>query len=101
MAEQLVKLTDLKQAFSHFQDLSDLVGRINGEIADVNTRNLTAAGSDSIGQQYHQQVDQPTQDLTDLVKQIQDKLQDIGIQGSDAADLIDAADEDATATALS
>ncbi|WP_431676435.1 hypothetical protein [Kitasatospora sp. KL5] len=95
MASQLKKLTDLKRAFVDFEDMSELVGRVKTRVDDINRRNVTAAGDDEIGKQYHEQADKPTAALTTLVTAVRDRLKSIGTAGQDAADMFDAADQDA------
>lgn len=95
MAEQLKKLSDLKKAFGHFEEMSELVDRAKTRVDAINKRNVIAGGDDEIGKQYHEQVDKPTVGLTTLVTGVRDKLRVIGVEGRNAADMFDAADQEA------
>ncbi|MFJ2187050.1 MULTISPECIES: hypothetical protein [unclassified Kitasatospora] len=93
MAKQLRKLEDLKEAFTKFDDMSAFVDKIYGEVDNVNIMNKTAAGSDEIGKQYHEKVDEPTTNLLELVGSIRDKLASVGRHGVSTANLFDSTDE--------
>ncbi|MFD0401209.1 hypothetical protein ACFVHI_24385 [Kitasatospora sp. NPDC127121] len=93
MAKQLVKLEDLKAAFGDFDKMSELVDKVYGQIDHVNKVNRTAAGSDEIGKQYHEKVDEPTTNLLELVGGIRDKLARVAKNGMNVADLFDSTDE--------
>ncbi|MEU9078437.1 hypothetical protein ACFYUY_39415 [Kitasatospora sp. NPDC004745] len=96
MAKRLMKLEDLKSAFGKFDEMSELVEKVKVEIVEVGAKNRTAAGSDQIGKQYHEKVDEPTENLTNLVDGIRNKLLSISRHGQDTADLFDATDQHAT-----
>ncbi|WP_035792361.1 hypothetical protein [Kitasatospora mediocidica] len=95
MAEKLVALADLKNAFSHFGAMSDTVDRMLKNTDQINLYNKGAAGTDEIGQTYHSQVDKPTADLTSLLKQVRDTVDNLGQQGQNTSDLLHNADENA------
>ncbi len=95
MADRLVKLTDLKQVFGHFEEMSALVDKIKDEVHRIEVNNKLAAGDDDIGRQYHQQADKGTVNLVELTTNVRNKLLVIGINGATTADLFDAADNDA------
>ncbi|MGF1429411.1 hypothetical protein [Kitasatospora sp. LaBMicrA B282] len=96
MAEQLQKLDGLKKSFTHFDDMSTLLDRINTRVQDINERNKQAAGNDDTGKQYHAQIDKPTKDLTQLIGDLRDKMTAVGYHGQGTADLFDSADQDAS-----
>ncbi|GAA1988684.1 hypothetical protein [Kitasatospora viridis] len=94
MAERFTALADLKTAFAKFGDMSHLIDEMRGKVDEVNAFNKDAAGSDDIGKQYHQTVDQPTSDLTDLLTQVRKAVDKVGQNGQDAKDLFDKNDSD-------
>jgi hypothetical protein len=96
MADQLKKLEGLKKSFSHFDDMSTLLDRINKRVSDIDDRNKSAAGNDDIGQQYHGQIDKPTKDLKQLIDDLSDKMTAVGYHGQGTADLFDNADQNAS-----
>ncbi|MDH6108932.1 methyl-accepting chemotaxis protein [Kitasatospora sp. MAP12-15] len=95
MAEQLVALADLKKSFADFGSMSDTIDRMRKNVDQITAYNKGSAGSDEIGQTYHSQVDKPTSDLSDLLKQVRDTVDNLGQQGKNTSDLLNNADENA------
>jgi hypothetical protein len=92
-------LSDLKSAFGQFDDMTALIGRMQNYANEITKYNQEAAGSDTIGQQYHTTVDQPTTDLVTLMTQVYDVVNMTGQNGKDTSDQFDAADEDGASLA--
>jgi hypothetical protein len=99
MAQQLVKLQDLKAAFADFDGLVATLNRIENEITFVNDHNKTAAGTDDIGQTYHNKVDHPTAALTDLINRVRTSILTISDNGKTLSDMFDQADSEGAALA--
>lgn len=96
MADQFTALADLKSAFGKFDDMSKLLDDMRGKVDEINKYNKDSAGSDDIGKQYHQTVDQPTSDLTDLLAQVRKAVDKVSAGGKNATDLFNNADQDLT-----
>lgn len=95
MAEKLTALADLKKAFNEFGAMSDLIDTMRNKADEINQFNKGAAGDDELGKTYHSQVDQPTTDLTTLLKQVRDAVDNVGQQGQNASNILDNADQNA------
>ncbi|GAB2715013.1 hypothetical protein [Kitasatospora kifunensis] len=94
---QFKALTDLKSAFGKLgDDSSALLDAMRVKVDEINKFNKDSAGTDDIGKQYHQTVDQPTKDLTDLLGQVRDAFDNAGKNGQDASDLFNSTDQDLT-----
>lgn len=96
----LVVLSDLKTRFSQFDDIARIVNKLRHNLTDINTANRNAAGHhDTVAVAYHNQVDQPTNDMMTLVASIETMLGITGDNGKEVADAFYNAEKNAHHTA--
>jgi hypothetical protein len=95
MPEDLVALSDLKSKFADWDNMADLISRMQQTLVELENINKTAAGSDSIGQQYTQAVEQPTQDLATAMGDVHDTVYLTGLNGQNTSDSLNQANEEA------
>jgi hypothetical protein len=99
-SQDLFVLDDLKKKFSQFDQIAAIAANLQHLLGQINTQNAEVGGHhDAIAQAYHQQIDQPTDDLVTLVSSIQQLFALTGDNGGAAADDFGRADDDASSAA--
>lgn len=96
MAKRLMALSDLKQAFAKFEDMSRLIDDMRRNADEINKYNKSSAGDDDIGQTYHSNVDVPTKNLTELLGTVRTRVDSIGVTGQKTSDEFQNADQNGT-----
>ncbi|MFE6745471.1 hypothetical protein ACFVGM_06415 [Kitasatospora purpeofusca] len=92
----LAKTEYMKKAFAEFTELKELLKEIETEVETINRLNKSVGGNDEIGKQYHEQIDEPTTNLTELIKKVRQVVGTVGENGEKLADKLDRADDLAT-----
>ncbi|MFE0699689.1 hypothetical protein [Streptomyces sp. NPDC058872] len=95
MAKELKVLENLKDHFANYDAYVRCLSDLGVTIDKINKFNKDSAGTDTIGETYHQQVDEPTENLTETVKYVRQRLGLVTDAGKETSDVMNQADEDA------